>query len=299
MERYVRWCREGHLSSTGKCFDIGNTTRAALSRFEKTGDPFAGSTEPNAVGNGSLMRLAPVAMFYASRPEEGIAACGESSRTAHGAREAVDACRFFGGLLIGAMNGVSKDELLSPMYSPVAGLWERQPRAEDRGGGGWVVRSAVAAADRGDGVCGEVARGGVVGVRDDGQLSGWVSGCGQSRGRRGYDGGHPRADRGGTLRQFGDPNDLARAVSPRFCTRSPRGIPQERAGPSVVNSSPVFVASGRSSGPPRLRVSALDGIVAGCQHTARPELRLVAGWLPDHAPSPGALTRMRDMEWHS
>src|SRR5215204_2069822 len=55
MERYVRWWREGHLSSTGKCFDIGNTTRAALSRFEKTGDPFAGSTEPNAAGNGSLM----------------------------------------------------------------------------------------------------------------------------------------------------------------------------------------------------------------------------------------------------
>ena len=57
MERYVRWWREGHLSSTGKCFDIGNTTRAALSRFEKTGDPFAGSTEPNVAGNGSLMRL--------------------------------------------------------------------------------------------------------------------------------------------------------------------------------------------------------------------------------------------------
>src|SRR5688500_16084480 len=129
MERYVRWWREGHLSSAGKCFDIGNTTRVALSRFEKTGDPFAGSTEPSAAGNGSLMRLAPVAMFYASRPEEGIAACGESSRTTHGAREAVDACRYFGGLLIGAMNGASKAEILSPMYSPAPGLWEREPLA--------------------------------------------------------------------------------------------------------------------------------------------------------------------------
>jgi ADP-ribosylglycohydrolase len=129
MQRYVRWWRQGHLSSTGRFFDIGNTTRAALARFERTGDPFAGSADPSAAGNGSLMRLAPVAMFHAARPEEGIAACGESSRTTHSAREAIDACRYFGGLLIGAMNGASKAELLSPLYSPVPALWEREPLA--------------------------------------------------------------------------------------------------------------------------------------------------------------------------
>jgi ADP-ribosyl-[dinitrogen reductase] hydrolase len=32
MKRYVRWYRQGHLSSTGRCFDIGNTTRTALQR---------------------------------------------------------------------------------------------------------------------------------------------------------------------------------------------------------------------------------------------------------------------------
>ena len=30
MSRYVRWYREGYLSSTGRCFDIGNTTRRRL-----------------------------------------------------------------------------------------------------------------------------------------------------------------------------------------------------------------------------------------------------------------------------
>jgi ADP-ribosylglycohydrolase len=72
MERYVKWWKTGHLSSTGHCFDIGNTTRAALARFVETGDPLSGSTSPNAAGNGSLMRLAPAAMFYVSQPEEGI-----------------------------------------------------------------------------------------------------------------------------------------------------------------------------------------------------------------------------------
>ena len=129
MERYVKWWKTGYLSRTGKFFDIGNTTREALARFLETGDPFAGSTDPRSAGNGSLMRLAPVAMSCVDRPEEGIAACGESSRTTHGAREAVDACRYFGGLLIGAMNGASKAEVLSPMYSPVRGLWRREPLA--------------------------------------------------------------------------------------------------------------------------------------------------------------------------
>nr|WP_082592737.1 ADP-ribosylglycohydrolase family protein [Paenibacillus sp. Soil766] len=43
MERYLKWYRTGHLSSTGECFDIGNATAEALRRFERTGEPFSGS----------------------------------------------------------------------------------------------------------------------------------------------------------------------------------------------------------------------------------------------------------------
>ena len=54
MTRYVRWWREGYLSSTGRCFDIGNTTAGALNRFVQTGQPASGSTSPRAAGNGSI-----------------------------------------------------------------------------------------------------------------------------------------------------------------------------------------------------------------------------------------------------
>jgi ADP-ribosylglycohydrolase len=127
LERYVRWYRHGHLSSNGRCFDIGGTVRAALNHFERTRDPHSGSTHPNSAGNGSLMRLAPVPMFYALRPEEAIEKSGESSRTTHGAAAAVDACRYFGGLLAGALNGASKEELLSELYSPAPGIWQARP----------------------------------------------------------------------------------------------------------------------------------------------------------------------------
>src|SRR5271163_4463084 len=36
LERYVRWMREGYLSSNGRCFDIGGTVHAALLRFLET-----------------------------------------------------------------------------------------------------------------------------------------------------------------------------------------------------------------------------------------------------------------------
>jgi ADP-ribosyl-[dinitrogen reductase] hydrolase len=127
LERYVRWYRDGYLSSTGGCFDIGNTVRDALIRFELTHEPYCGSTDPYSAGNGSVMRLAPVPLYYAGHSVEAIEMSGESSRTTHGAAAAVDGCRYLGALLQGAVNGVSKEELLSERYSPVPGYWDVHP----------------------------------------------------------------------------------------------------------------------------------------------------------------------------
>ena len=129
MRRYVRWYRQGYLSSTGRCFDIGRTTADALQRFEQSGEPYCGLTDPQSAGNGSIMRLAPVPLFFAKDPVVAIRHCADSSRTTHGASEAVDACRYFGGLILGALQGAGKAELLSAQYSPVAGLWEQAPLA--------------------------------------------------------------------------------------------------------------------------------------------------------------------------
>ena len=127
MERYVRWVGQGYLSSTGTCFDAGTTTLNALAKFIRYKNPYSGSTDPHTAGNGSLMRLAPVPMYFAGDAAEAIARAADSSRTTHAAHEAVDACRYYAGLLVGALGGVDKDTLLSPAYCPVEGLWEREP----------------------------------------------------------------------------------------------------------------------------------------------------------------------------
>jgi ADP-ribosyl-[dinitrogen reductase] hydrolase len=72
LERYCRWFMEGYLSSNGTCFDIGMTTRKALQQFMLSHEPYPGQTNPRSASNGSLMRLAPVPLFYASNPSLAI-----------------------------------------------------------------------------------------------------------------------------------------------------------------------------------------------------------------------------------
>jgi hypothetical protein len=204
MRRYVRWYREGHLSSNGRCFDIGGTVRSALSGFERTRDPYSGSTDPHSAGNGSLMRLAPVPLFYAAHPEEAIERAADSSRTTHGARTAVDACWYFAGLIVGGLHGESKERLLSPGYCPVLGYWQRRPRCPEiachrRG----LVRAQGAAADPGNRLRGGVPAGGAVGL-PEGKLVRGGGASGRKPGRRRLPrAGHHGAPAGGGIRSPG------------------------------------------------------------------------------------------------
>jgi ADP-ribosyl-[dinitrogen reductase] hydrolase len=113
MGRYLNWWKWGYLSSTGSCFDIGTTVRSALERFERSGEPYSGSVEPEAAGNGSLMRLAPVALFYAPNIDEVIEFSAQSSRTTHGAPEAVECCQLLGFVLARCLAGKPKHEALN------------------------------------------------------------------------------------------------------------------------------------------------------------------------------------------
>lgn len=157
MERYVRWYRDGYLSSKEYSFDIGTTTQNSLELFIKTGDPFSGKHDPNGAGNGSLMRLAPIALAFAQFPEQAIAYAGEQSYTTHGSVEASDACRYFTALLIGALRGKKKEDIFSSKYSPIkrktlcksiakvaSGTFKSKFRSEIIGNG-YVVNSLEAA----------------------------------------------------------------------------------------------------------------------------------------------------------
>lgn len=152
MHRFVRWWREGENSVTGSCFDIGNTTRAALERFERTGDPLAGDPAAYAAGNGSLMRLAPVAMFYCDDRIAAGQAARLQSQTTHAAPECLEACDAFARLLVDAFQGASKAELLTTSRADftgqVAGVLDGDWRTKARSqiaSSGYVIHTFEAA----------------------------------------------------------------------------------------------------------------------------------------------------------
>lgn len=112
MQRYLKWLREGYCSSTGRCFDIGNTVSKALRMFEVSGNPFSGSSDPYSAGNGSLMRLAPVILYYYPDQKLMLEFASESSRTTHAESSCLDACRLYAAILGQALDGANKQDVL-------------------------------------------------------------------------------------------------------------------------------------------------------------------------------------------
>jgi len=113
MNRYCDWWKNGYLSSNGRCFDIGGTVRSALTRYLATGEAFSGSTDKYSSGNGSIMRLAPIPIFYQSISLDAINFAGESSRTTHGSMECVESCKLFCELILNAFTSTEKSEVFS------------------------------------------------------------------------------------------------------------------------------------------------------------------------------------------
>jgi ADP-ribosyl-[dinitrogen reductase] hydrolase len=126
MTRYLNWWKWGYLSSTGVCFDIGNTVRKALDAFERTGEPFSGTVAPHTAGNGSLMRLAPVALYFYPNIKKIVHFAADSSRTTHGAPEAVECCQLLAAVLARCLAGIQKHQVLE-----VSDLSLHEPRVAE------------------------------------------------------------------------------------------------------------------------------------------------------------------------
>ena len=155
MLRYCAWQERGYMSSNGRCFDIGITVRAALDRFCRSGDPYSGAKDPRSAGNGSIMRLAPIAMAFHRCSDQLDQACIDSSRTTHGASECLEACVLLGRMIQRALAGQSKEAILlgdadcrglrEPRIMALAqGFYLDQPAAAIRGNG-YVINSLEAA----------------------------------------------------------------------------------------------------------------------------------------------------------
>jgi ADP-ribosyl-[dinitrogen reductase] hydrolase len=114
LNRYLDWYECGYMSSTGRCFDVGHATQDALIRYRETGNTRAGSASPNDAGNGSIMRLAPVVVYFQHSNADAIRYASEQSKTTHRAPECLMACQLMAEIILRALGGSSKDEVIAP-----------------------------------------------------------------------------------------------------------------------------------------------------------------------------------------
>lgn len=152
MQRYCNWLDRGYMSSIGTCFDVGMTVSSALRRFQKTGEPFSGPKSRWTSGNGSIMRLAPIPLFYHKQADLAVHYGGESSRTTHGAELCIDACHYLASMLCALINGAGKEIYTKTSYTPKTVEFQRMKSGEflekskkQMTGSGFVVESLESA----------------------------------------------------------------------------------------------------------------------------------------------------------
>jgi len=156
LVRYKWWYKNGYMSSTGECFDIGAATKRSLDEFERRQSRFAQKhrispreidflSDPQLLsqfnvdcsvkrkaGNGALMRLAPVPLFFYRHPEYAVEFSGVSGRITHGDQSAYDACRYYGALIVAALCGEEKEKLLaSDFYAKHEEWFNNKPLHSD------------------------------------------------------------------------------------------------------------------------------------------------------------------------
>jgi len=94
---FVRWFKEGWWTAHGEVFDVGNSTRNAVSRLASGVRPeIAGGTDGQSNGNGSLMRILPLLFYIREKPvSERLDITRKVSSITHGHNRSVIACFYY------------------------------------------------------------------------------------------------------------------------------------------------------------------------------------------------------------
>ena len=140
VQRYLAWQKEGRWSSTGVCVGASAATARALAAAHWTGNPYAGSHDPAQAEAEPLARIGPAAALFRSDPRAAVDAAVNCARITHQSPLTLDAVRYLAALVVGALAGAKKLELLAPNYSPAPGIWDPvalKPRIRDLAAGSW------------------------------------------------------------------------------------------------------------------------------------------------------------------
>jgi len=123
MHAFARWMRRGEYTPHGEVFDIGNATRSAIQAF-LAGTPAAecGGGSEWSNGNGSLMRILPVALARADDPELVEVASSVSALT-HAHERSRFCCAFYCVVANELLHGSSVAEATAFAWEVMDARW--------------------------------------------------------------------------------------------------------------------------------------------------------------------------------
>ena len=117
MLNFSKWLNEGEFTSCGEVFDVGATTEAAIRRFDCGIEPLkCGMNNYKYSGNGSLMRILPLALMPSS-----MADIDNVSSLTHAHDIPKRACRLYVGTAEQLLKGASLWEVIG-----CSGIWVKE-----------------------------------------------------------------------------------------------------------------------------------------------------------------------------
>lgn len=120
--KFVHWRRQGLWTATGKVFDIGNTTQIAIDRMIQGIDPVkCGLDDFNTNGNGSLMRVLPLAFYLHGADEENTRnVVFNISSLTHRHMISKLACWFYVKIAMNLISGKEKTDAIDKAFKQVS-----------------------------------------------------------------------------------------------------------------------------------------------------------------------------------
>jgi len=126
--RFVQWYRKAYWSADGDVFDIGIATRKALQNIEAGVSPvMAGGADEMSNGNGSLMRILPLAFFTIDMDrKDRMEIVSQVSSITHRHPRSIFACIYFIELAVRMLRGMRVDDAYAETNGSLKSLIERE-----------------------------------------------------------------------------------------------------------------------------------------------------------------------------
>ena len=114
MARFADWRFNGYNSCQEFAFGLGRNVKSAISKFDPDNpNMLCGGTDPTKhASNGSLMRLAPVPVYWSPDLDTALAMSRMQTATTHNVPECLDGSALMAFAVWCGINGASKEEMI-------------------------------------------------------------------------------------------------------------------------------------------------------------------------------------------